>query len=553
MAGKTFEVEIGGKVYEIEAPDQGSALKAIQGFSGGSPASAPPVEAPIAQGDWKALAGRVNAAATHVADGIQGPVTFDQMAENRKREAIRQGLMYGKAQEPGQTAFREFGNTLFLGGPRLSEAYLPAWAGGQSEMPGADAHEFIKAADEGRSQANPKAAIAGKLAGIAPQALVPVGGVTAGGRAAGNAALSAVLGGTEKLVDSRGDTGEGAKGAAIGGLLGLGGSLIGETVGKGVSAVASKFNAKPKIPTLDEVKLARDAAYDTAKNAGVIYDNAALKSAASNVERQFADRGADPILQPGAFVAYNRLLKDAASGQPITGQGLETIRKVAGDAFTPGNASNNALAKSVASEVDNLVANQGAALGGNAKVAAEAIEEARRLHGVTKKTEMVDTLLEKAGLRAGSTHSGGNIQNTSRQELRKMLTDPKLSRGLTQDENAALREAVLGTTAQNAMRTIGNLFPSSGLGGLVAGGGSMAALGPAGLAIPAAGYAVKKGAEMMTDAKVSALRDLILSGGSKAAITPAPNAAQRLFDSDKVPLIAALLGLNSPALAGSGQ
>ena len=549
MAGKTFEVEIGGKVYEIEAPDQAAALKAIQGFQ----TSANQNEQPIAQGDWKSLAGRVNDAATATPDGSQGPVTPDQMAENRKREATRQGLMYGRAQEPGQTALREFGNTLFLGGPRLSEAYLPAWAGGQSDMPGADAHEFIKAADEGRSQANPKAALAGKLAGIVPQALVPVGGATAAGRAAGNAALSAGLGGAEKLIESRGDAGEGAKGAALGGLMGLGGSLVGDAVGKGISAVAGRFNAKPPIPSLDDVKVARDAAYDTAKNAGVVYDNAALKQSATNLEQRFANEGADPALQPGAFVALNRLLKAAQSGQPITGQGLETIRKVAGNAYQPGNASNNSLSKAVSGEIDNLISNQGAALGGNAKVASDAVQEARNLHSRVRKTEKVDEVLDKAGLRAGSTHSGGNVENASRQELRKLLTDPKTSRGFTPDETAALREAVLGTPTQNTLRIVGKLFPTTGLGGLVAGGGAMGALGPAGLAIPAIGLASKKTSEAMSEASVNRLRDLILAGGNQSAIQAAPNAVQRIADNDKIPLIAALLGLNSPALAGSTQ
>lgn len=520
-------------------------------------ASFAPTEKPIEQGDWAGLASRVSGAATKTAGGEFGPVTESQMSANRQEEARRQGSMYGAERGAGETGFRSFGNQLFLGGPRLSEAYLPSWLGGQSELPGADAHEFIKAADEARSKANPKAAIAGALAGAVPQALIlrnPTAlANTAMGRAAGGAMVGAAAGGVEQAVESRGDVAEAAKGAGRGLLFGLGGSLAGEALAKGVSSVAGLRNARPAVPSLDDLKTARDAAYARARDINPIYDNAAVKQAATNLEQRFASDGADPALQPGAFVALNRLLKDADSGTPVTGVGLETIRRVAGNAYQPGNKSNNALARAVADEIDNVIGSQGATLGGNAKVAADAIKEARDLHSRVRKSEVVDDLLERAGVKAASAHSGSNIENSSRQELRRLLLDQKKTRGFTDDEMSALTQAVLGTPTQNAARVVGKLFPTTGLGGLIAGGGSVGALGPAGLAIPAIGAAAKKSSESMQNASVSRLAELIRAGGDKSALQVAPNAVQRIAENGKIPLIAALLAASSTTSGLAGR
>lgn len=230
-----YKIEHNGQIYTVEAgtPDEALSFVTSQGQQQALPQ---PQEQPIAQGDWKGLAGRVAAAGTKTEGDQFGPVTAGQMEANRQDEARRQGELYGKTRPAGETFDRTLYNAATLGAGRLSEAYLPSWAGGQSDLPGADAHEFLKAADAARGKANPKSAIAGEVLGIAPQMLIPAKGASTAGRLGYGLATGAGLGAVEGAIESRGDAGDAAKGAAVGGIAGLAGGALAEGIGKGVQA-----------------------------------------------------------------------------------------------------------------------------------------------------------------------------------------------------------------------------------------------------------------------------------------------------------------------------
>lgn len=575
MANKVFEIEIGGKVYEVEAPDQGAALRAVQGMGQQQPAgfdtvkatrgpdgnvqfgpgaASPQPEAPIAQGDWQGLANRVQAAGERMPAGmVRESAMAEQGQRNRMDEARKQGEMYGQKQGPGSTFGRLLTGTFGMGLPNLAEAYAPAWAGGQDALPGNEAHEFIKAADKGRQQANPKSALAGQIAGSVAQTMIVPGAVTPAGRG-GKETLARVLagggvgtaiGGAEGLVTSRGDTEAAQDGAISGGLYGLGGAAAGEAVGRGVSKIAGMFSKKPAVPSLDDLKAQQGAAYARFEQINPTYDGKELAAAQARLQQKFADFGADPGLQPKAFVALNRLSQDAASGQPITGKGLEVIRRVAGNATDPMNPSSNTLTRAVQKEVEGIMSNPNAALSGNAKAASEAISEGRELTKRIKKQETVDQLLERAGLRADRAGSGGNIDNATRQELSKLL-GPKSKEGrmFTPDERDAIRELVKGTTTGNIMRGIGKLSPQ--------GSGLMSALGIGGTAmnplaaIPfAAGAVAKPIGDKMTANSAARIGELIRSGGNAAALQAPPNVVQQIASDPRWPIIAALMMSNT--------
>jgi hypothetical protein len=118
-----------------------------------------------------------------------------------------------------------------LGLPRLAEAYMPGWAGGQSAVPGAEAHEFLKATDRGRATANPGTALAGNVGGVLAQALAMPASAAAslGGRMAVSGAQAAGIGAGEAAIESRGDIGEIGKGAGFGFV----GGAVGQGAGEG--------------------------------------------------------------------------------------------------------------------------------------------------------------------------------------------------------------------------------------------------------------------------------------------------------------------------------
>ena len=261
----TFEIATpDGKTYEIEGPpDAESAYAALRKMLDGGQATGPwqkyrqpeaegpwakyadatgalsnqgeALQAPIAQGDWSGLRSRIDQAES-LARG-QGVSDENELRALRSRIAREQGSLYGAAnaaKSPGGLVAEGVGRAMDgfgIGLPRLAESYLPGFLGGQSELPGSEAHEFIKAADEGRAERNPGTAMAGNVAGILGQAAslpVATGGLAA--RLGAGALQSALLGGAETAVRTRGDLGETAKDAAMGGALGLGGGALGEAM-----------------------------------------------------------------------------------------------------------------------------------------------------------------------------------------------------------------------------------------------------------------------------------------------------------------------------------
>lgn len=217
-----FQLEISGKIYEVEAPDQATALAALQG------AKVQPTEAAIPQGDWGALKDRIDAAVKKER-GIMGPVREQDLQEVAKQEAARQGKLYGQqqgAQESGLgVGLGAAANQYGMGLPRLLEAYA-----GQNTLPGAQAHEFLKAADAGRAEARPGAALAGTIGGVVGQvASLPVSGAaTLGGRALSAANQAGTTSLVESLANSRGDIKQALGAGAVGFAIGGAGSAAGE-------------------------------------------------------------------------------------------------------------------------------------------------------------------------------------------------------------------------------------------------------------------------------------------------------------------------------------
>jgi len=229
-------------------------------------AKSAPQQQPIAQGDWQGLSDRLNMAQQTSAPGmVREGAMAEQGLRNRAGEVKRQGALYGASRPAGETFMTNMEDTLFLGAPNLAKSYLPAWAGGQDVLPGAEAHEFVKAADAARSMANPKSALAGTVAGIVPQAMLPIGAAsTMTGRTAQGAAIGAGLSGVQSGITSRGDAQETIKGALLGGAFGGGGSMVAEGVARGAQAIRRTPEDRVKSMILGAAKSERITPQDLA-------------------------------------------------------------------------------------------------------------------------------------------------------------------------------------------------------------------------------------------------------------------------------------------------
>ena len=363
------------------------------------------------------------------------------------------------------------------------------------------------------------------------------------GIAGGGAIDGAILGGISGAGAGTDDRGRNALvGAGIGGIAGAAAPLALSAASK----VAGAFNKAPRIPSIDELRAQSSAAYDAAEKAGVIYTPQAMQRLQTAAQNRLANFGYHPANQPGAEVAIGEI--DRIANGNVTLKGLDVARKVISGGYRPGNKSNNSLVAGLIDDLDGVVASPAAGdvLTGNAAGAASSLENARSLYARSAKADRVEGLLDRAGIRAARMGSGGNVDNTTRQEISKLLLDPRMSRGMTPDETAAAKVVVEGTPGQNLLRLAGKLSPEGN--GLMAALQAGAAGASSGASIPlaVAGALAKRGADKLTKNNADRLMNIILAGGNASAITPAPNAAQRLLKSDETrsALIAALV--NSP-------
>lgn len=351
-----------------------------------------------------------------------------------------------------------------------------------------------------------------------------------GAEGAGYGALSAV--GNDQDIGT---------GALVGGLAGVGGNLLGEGIAKGVDKFAGRFNPKTPQLTVDDLKSASNAAYKKADAAGVVFNKTGVDRLTRNVIDDLTTHGFDPANEPGAMAVLKRLqsMKDGN----VTFKGLDTLRKVASNGFIPGNQSNNKVLTQIIGRIDEMVnaADPATVMMGNPKAGAAAIQEARGLWGRARKLETVEGLMDRASLNAGSTGSGGNVENATRQQLKRILTSETMGRGFSKAEKEATRQAVMGSKTQNTLRLAGKISPQ--------GNGLMAALGLGGavaapqVAIPAMvmGYGAKKTAEHLSRKSVAELVNLIARGGVPAPIVQ--NTVQLLAKSKREALSRALMAM----------
>lgn len=325
----------------------------------------------------------------------------------------------------------------------------------------------------------------------------------------GAAGQGALAGGIYGFGSGEGGAAERAKSAATGAAVGgaAGGAI------RGIANALGNRAAAKTIPSNEQLRKQAEAAYNKAEAAGVIFKPEGVRQLAQTIVDDLAEFGFDPALQPGVAAVIRRFQE--LDGKNVTLKGLDIVRRVANNAAkVRDNPSQQEIARRIIDRIDDYVTNVGDAdvLMGNAKQGAKAMREARDLWSRFRKSQMVDTAAVKADLKAASTGSGGNADNATRQNIRRLVENP---RGLSKAERAAAERVVRGTPTQNALRLAGKLSPQ--------GNGLMAALGIGGTMVnPMVGVAALGGmgaksiADRMTVKNVERLSQIIRSGGRTA-------------------------------------
>lgn len=367
-------------------------------------------------------------------------------------------------------------------------------------------------AQEGAKGRVPSAAgrITGEIGATLPTLMLP-GGVLAQGAASGGL--------TTDSSDPRGiatDMGLGAVGGKVG-------EFLGGTAARGVSALLGKV---PAAPTTEALKDAARAAYKQADNSGMIISGNAMRDLTQNIESDLADKGVDATLHPKAVAAYSRIANaatDPKTGGNITLKGLETLRRVAGQAAMGTDPADKFMGHAIQDHIDDFVDALGPqhVIGNLDPDALDALSNARSLWKTASKSDIIDRAMTKAE-NSASNLTQGDAENAQRTAFRQIANNPKVFGKFNPDEQAAILQVVRGGPMSNAMRQLGKLAPRG-----VVSAGMDAALGAGtgfGFApVMLAGEAGRAGASMATQRAANAASSLVRNGG-KVAAPPSKNA-----------------------------
>lgn len=387
------------------------------------------------------------------------------------------------------------------------------------------------------------------------------------GRAVGRMVPNALIPGSAPArianVVLPGVGGETARYAAERGGLGPGGQAAAEVIGQLVGGVAAGTRFKPNeatprtpppappvdrsVPVVERLQGQTRAAYQAADQAGVQYTPEAFGSMVDSIAADATASRLSGIRHPKAadMIAEMQKMKDAGYSPTLTE--LDQLRQVVRrDVATASDAAEAGFGQRIIGQIDDFIANAApdSVATGNAQDAASLIMGARKANTRYRKVETVTDAVDSAVLRSGSTYSGGNVNNAIRQNLRRVL---ETSNNLTPQEAAAMREIVMGSRTQNALRQVGKLSPQGN--GLMAAGNlaSAASYGPIGAIPGTLGMFAKWGADAMTKQKVSNLIELMASGGERAA----PAAQQLSAMAARDPVLKQIVDAVTIRLAGS--
>lgn len=226
-------------------------------------------------------------------------------------------------------------------------------------------------------------------------------------------------------------------------------------------------------PALEEIQAMKSQAYQDAEALGVAYTPDSYANMVAKIENTLEQAGADPQLNSHVAAMLNNMQKRVGD-QPITMQTLDKVRQqvrenVISPAYRAARDGDIRLGNIIIDEIDNFIASGVGAVSNNGQAGSAAIQKARALNSVWRKSQALQDAVENAQLRAASTGSGGNFENALRQEIRKIYQNPKKVAGFSEMERKAMKAVIEGDMGQNILRNIGKLSPQ--------GNGLMAALG----------------------------------------------------------------------------
>lgn len=461
-----FEIEMGGKTYEVDAPDQNTALSAFA-------PQKPPSQA-------NSLAGSLTGASAPLSQdrSSSGPLAFLQDIPTE---------MAGAAVDAGKS----FANNLnpFSDERRASmerQSQMPFFS------PDSFKEQFGRLGMTGKGMTAPLDLAASPVVGT--------------GRSIIGHGMEAITPGMDY---------QGGKDAADTAMMGL--------RANGLTQAGQMKMVPAKTPSPGQAKEAARLGYKSPEVANLEINPQAPATLSSKIESDLLGEGFRPTKTSARDVFGEvKNLTPEQGVQSVNAADMDSARKAMAlyakerDQFgksTPQAVAAQKAMKHIDDFMDNISAND--VIKGDPAAVQGKLKEARANWASGSKAEEIDFRLSRAERQAAKSGSGSNIENARRQKI-----DQVSEYGLTSEEKKLRDKIVLGSPTRNVLRKAGKAGVDGGLSLMMH---AMAAFGTGGLSLPiaAAGTAARKAGEFLTAREIKLLQKMIMERSPLAKSQPA--------------------------------
>lgn len=280
---------------------------------------------------------------------------------------------------------------------------------------------------------------------------------------------------------------------------------------------------KQSSPDASTLKDASRAIYQDLDQSGIRLKGNSYNRLFRKIEGEAKKQGLDARVTPKAAGALD-VMKDTLGKNPTLTE-VDTLRKVAQNVAGNIDRTEAALGNLMIRQIDDFldtVSPQSLTKGSvSASEVGAKYRTARNLWGRARKSELLQEAIEKAKDRASG------FENGIRVELGKIANNSKKAKFFSRAEQAAMRDIVRGSSAQNFAKLVGRFGFSEGratnvlaaLGGVGAGG--IAGGGFGAFAVPAVGTASRKVAQSLTKNRAAFLDSMVKAGADGRKIAQA--------------------------------
>jgi len=228
-------------------------------------------------------------------------------------------------------------------------------------------------------------------------------------------------------------------------------SLLAGAVGvKGATGVKNVLERK-LTPSTDAFRAKARAAYAVVDNAGVKFTPSSYDNFLTNLQTTLKDEGFNPDAHSQVTSWVNKMERARQSGASLTE--LDSMRsEMSKNLGGKTDENTRRLAGIMTDEIDNYVANATSAdvSQGDIRVAADALEQARKYWTTISKSQRIEKLIARAELKQGDP------VKAIRAEFESFVRSDKKMRGFSPDERAVLKDVAKGKDLITRAAQVGN-------------------------------------------------------------------------------------------------